>query len=87
MLLMTRRKRTAEAVEALRRGIKKLPEALRKSLTWDRRKERSQHEDFSVAADMPGYLRDPYSPWHRAAMQTPMDCRSITFPWNGIYRP
>jgi IS30 family transposase len=67
MLLKIRSKHTAEVVEALKRGIGRLPEELRKSLTWDRGKELSKHKDFSMATDMPVYFCDPYSPWQRGS--------------------
>jgi IS30 family transposase len=67
LLIKVRSKHTEEVVEALKRGIGKLPVELRKSLTWDRGKELSHHKDFSMATDMPVYFCDPYSPWQRGS--------------------
>lgn len=67
LLIKIRSKHTAEVVQALKRGIGKLPEELRKSLTWDRGKELSQHKVLSMATDMPVYFCDPYSPWQRGS--------------------
>jgi IS30 family transposase len=50
-----------------KRGIARLPEELRKSPTWDRGKELSQHRNFSTATDMPVYFCDPYSRWQRGS--------------------
>jgi len=57
---------TALAVsEALTKAIVKLPDHLRRSLTWDRGKEMSQHVEFSIASDIDMYFCDPASPWQR----------------------
>ncbi len=60
--------RTAEAVcEALARQIVTLPAQLRRSLTWDRGKEMSQHVRFSVDTGVAVYFCDPHSPWQRGS--------------------
>ena len=42
-----------------------LPEQLRRSLTWDRGKELSQHAQFKVETSVPVFFADPQSPWQR----------------------
>jgi IS30 family transposase len=42
-----------------------LPEALRRSLTWDQGSEMGQHQRIAVAADCEVYFCDPHSPWQR----------------------
>jgi IS30 family transposase len=54
-------------VKALSRTIRRLPEQLRRSLTWDRGKELSHHKDFTVATDVQVYFCDPHSPWQRGS--------------------
>ena len=37
-------------VGALSQLVRKLPQQLRRSLTWDRRKERAEHKKFTIAS-------------------------------------
>jgi IS30 family transposase len=50
---------------ALAATMTTLPERLRRSLTWDRGKELSQHTAFKVETGIPVYFADPQSPWQR----------------------
>ncbi len=50
---------------ALAATMTTLPEQLRRSLTWDRGKELSQHAAFKVETGIPVYFADPQSPWQR----------------------
>ncbi len=66
MLLHLPHGRTAEAVrEAMTRTITTLPEALRRSITWDQGVEMAQHATFHVQTGIPIYFCDPHSPWQR----------------------
>ena len=56
---------TDTVVSALTRHVRKLPTALRRSLTWDRGKEMAKHQSFTVATDVKVYFCDPQSPWQR----------------------
>ena len=57
---------TAEAVRtAMSRKILTLPADLRRSVTWDRGKEMSQHRRFTVDTGVQVYFCDPNSPWQR----------------------
>jgi IS30 family transposase len=58
-------KDTAEVVAALTRQVRKLPAALRRSLTWDRGLEMAKHKTFTVATNVKVYFCDPHSPWQR----------------------
>jgi IS30 family transposase len=42
-----------------------LPDALRRTLTWDQGKEMALHRQIAVAADVDIYFCDPHSPWQR----------------------
>lgn len=56
----------AEAMaQALTVSMTQLPEQLRKTLTWDRGKELSDHAAFALATGTKVYFADPHSPWQR----------------------
>ena len=58
-------KEGSSVAAALADKIGKLPEELRRSLTWDRGSEMAQHKEFTVATDVQVYFCDPRSPWQR----------------------
>ena len=68
MLVALPRGRTAEAVRvALAERILTLPVELRRSLTWDRGKEMTEHVRFTVETGVQVYFCDPHSPWQRGS--------------------
>lgn len=50
---------------ALTASMTKLPEQLRKTLTWDRGKELSSHAQFAMETGTQVFFADPHSPWQR----------------------
>jgi len=44
-----------------------IPEALRRSLTWDQGSEMGCHGDFTLATGVPVFFCDPASPWQRGS--------------------
>ena len=60
-------KQTENVVSALIKAVRKLPVALRRSLTWDRGHELANHAKFTVATDVKVYFCDPSSPWQRGS--------------------
>ena len=54
-------------LSALIDQAKRLPDELRKSLTWDRGKEMAEHKRFTLATDVAVYFCDPQSPWQRGS--------------------
>jgi len=53
--------------DAMITTIKTLPEALRRSLTWDQGMEMSRHARISIDAGIDIYFCDPHSPWQRGS--------------------
>ncbi|MFH8739523.1 IS30 family transposase [Streptomyces sp. NPDC017964] len=50
---------------ALTASMTKLPDQLRKTLTWDRGKELSGHAQFALETGTRVFFADPHSPWQR----------------------
>ena len=66
MLLHLPQGRSAELVrQALSERMTTLPDALRRTLTWDQGKEMAGHVQFRVDTGIPVYFCDPHSPWQR----------------------
>jgi IS30 family transposase len=55
----------ASVAEAMIRQMGRLPEHLRRSLTWDRGSELADYARIQLELDMPVYFCDPRSPWQR----------------------
>jgi IS30 family transposase len=53
--------------EAIARSITTLPDALRRSLTWDQGTEMADHVRFTVDTGVQVYFCDPHSPWQRGS--------------------
>jgi len=67
MLVKVANKDTQSVISALIKQSRKLPGELKKSLTWDRGKELTDHRRFSLATDIDVYFCDPRSPWQRGS--------------------
>jgi IS30 family transposase len=67
MLVRITNKDSATVVKALSKTIQRLPQCLRRSLTWDRGTEMKRHKDFTIATDVRVYFCDPRSPWQRGS--------------------
>lgn len=59
--------RTETVTEKIAEQIVRLPEQLRRSLTWDQGREMARHLEFTVATGVKVYFCDPHSPWQRGS--------------------
>jgi IS30 family transposase len=58
----------ADAVQkAMVEAMSRLPETLRRTLTWDQGVEMSNHIAIAAATDLDIYFCDPHSPWQRGS--------------------
>jgi IS30 family transposase len=68
MLFPLPKGKTAEHVrDAMTETVDSLPQALRRSLTWDQGTEMAQHVRFTVDTGVEVYFCDPHSPWQRGS--------------------
>jgi len=66
-LIKVQGKDTESVVTALIKQMKKLPEIVQQSLTWDRGMEMASHKKFTMATNIDVYFCDPQSPWQRGS--------------------
>lgn len=59
--------RAIDLREVLTPMIASLPDALRRTLTWDRGSEMAQHAGIAIDADIDIFFADPHSPWQRGS--------------------
>jgi Integrase core domain len=72
---------TAERVRpALTAAILRLPQQLRRSLTWDHGREMAEHLQFTIDSGVQVYFCDPRSPCSVVPTRTPTACCANTCP-------
>lgn len=67
MLIKIEDKNSVNVAKTLAQHIRRLPDELRRSLTWDRGIEMASHVRFTLETDVQVYFCDPYSPWQRGS--------------------
>lgn len=67
MLVKVQSKGTDDVVAPISQSFLSLPNTLRRSLTWDRGIEMTNHKAFTRTTSMPVYFCDPQSPWQRGS--------------------
>ena len=68
VMLFRPKNQTAEEVRTcMTELVQSLPDALRRSITWDQGREMAEHAMFSVDTGIPIYFCDPHSPWQRGS--------------------
>lgn len=56
-----------EVIDVLRTLMARIPDQLRRSLTWDQGVELAQHAQFTLTTNCPVFFCDPHSPWQRGS--------------------
>nr|WP_253259171.1 IS30 family transposase [Subtercola boreus] len=56
-----------EVADAMIREMRRLPEHLRQTITWDRGTELAQYRRIQLALDTKLFFADPHSPWQRGS--------------------
>ena len=67
LLALPEGRSTEQVVTALSERVLSLPDALRRTLTWDQGKELAAHQRFTIKTGVPVYFCDPHSPWQRGS--------------------
>jgi IS30 family transposase len=65
LLHLPQRHGALEVQEAMIEAMSRLPERLRKTVTWDQGIEMANHAQITLATDVKIYFCDPASPWQR----------------------
>ena len=69
-----------QVAPALAAKVKTLPEALRRSLTWDQGPEMRDWKQVRLDTGIEVFFCDPHAPWQRGCNKTPTACCASTSP-------
>jgi IS30 family transposase len=73
-------KDTKSVTNTLASKMRKLPDIVRQTLTWERGMALAEHKAFSLASDIDVYFCDPRSPWQRETNESTNDFLRQYFP-------
>jgi IS30 family transposase len=73
-------KSAEEVRKAFAKEAKKLPEQMRRSMTYDQGTEMAEHKLFTKETQMQGYFAHPASPWERGTNENTNDIIRQFFP-------
>lgn len=62
-------RKSLPVTEKLAERMQGLPDALKRSVAWDRGKAMAEHQRITLATDIQVYFCDPYSPWQRGGQR------------------
>ena len=83
LLRLPHGKSAADVEEAMLAATKRLPQALWKSLTWDRGHEMGRHQQITLATGLEIYFCDPAKPWQRGSNENTNGLLRQYFPKGG----
>ena len=79
-------KNSETVINAFAKIYKEIPEALKRTLTYDRGTEMSLHKDFTCKSGIPVYFANPRSPWQRGCNENSNGLVRNYFPKGSDFR-
>ena len=65
LLALPNDRRSGTVSAGLTEWVQRVPESMRRTLTWDQGSEMADHVNFTIATNIQVYFCDPHSPWQR----------------------